>query len=242
VKNVEIETEKSEEEEVQEAQEVQEEVIEDDSSEEIVGEILALETIPARAQSTFVVDGLFTEGQFNEPERAKVAFRDYVRMGKGRTLIKLAQEYSKPEYHKNHIGTATGWTGNYETILRTLKQYSSDYKWQNRVRMEIVKASAEVLAAAQKEALVNTKHRVRLSQQAQEAGKTIIEKAELNKLSVAEARKMLKEGANLLRLGLQGERDETGDTLAVLRPEKPIREMSDEELEQYSSRLERTLL
>ncbi len=166
-----------------------------------------------------------------EPERVFRAFKEYIRMGTNRSLPKLTESLIKnPD-----------WTDSYESVLRMVKGYSSKFEWQQRLRTLITATSAEVLAAAQKDALLHAKQRISFARDAQNFGITIMEKAELDKLTVAEARKLLKDGAKLLQLGLTGERAEIGDNLAVIKPDKPIREMDDEELEAYTSILLNTI-
>jgi hypothetical protein len=202
--------------------------------EELIGEPL-----PARPQvmqnaaaAQSAIDGMIVEGRFGPP-RAVKAFRDYVNLGKGRTLSDLAKIYCHP--------LCKDWTDNYESVLRMLKDYSRWYKWQDNLRMIVAKASAEVLASAQREAFVHGKVRIELAQQAQEAGKTIIDRAELDKLTVKEARLLLKSGATLLQLGLVSERAEQGDMLAMIRPDKPIKEMTEEELDEFAVTLQKAL-
>lgn len=202
-------------------------------------EELATETIKARTnvveQGSAADDAIkaLTVESLNEPIRATKAFKDYVGLGKGRTLEMLARDYSKVDN--------LDWTDNFESVYRQLKTYSSKYKWQERLRMLVVKASAEVLAGAQREAFVNTKERVRVAHNAYEAGIKIIEKAELDKLTVEEARRLLKPGGTLIQLGLINERAEQGDMLAVLRPDKPVSEMSDEELDEFATTLQKAI-
>jgi hypothetical protein len=178
------------------------------------------------------IDGLITGGKFGPP-RAQQAFRDYVGLGKGRTLQDLAKIYCHP--------ACKSWTDNYESVLRMLKDYSRFYKWQDNLRMIVAKAQAEVLASVQREAFVHGKVRIDLAQQAQEAGKIILERAELEKLTVREARSLLKSAATLLQLGLVSERAEQGDMLAMIRPDKPIGEMSEEELDEFAMTLQKAI-
>jgi hypothetical protein len=200
---------------------------------------LALEVLPMRktvstavAAADDVYNSLKLEG-LNEPERAKRAFRAYVALGKGRTLANLATQYSKRE--------EPTWTNNYDSVLRQLKDYSRKYKWQERIRMVIVRASAEVLAEAQRDAFVHAKVRIDLAREMQDAGKTIIDKADLNSLSVEEARELFKDGLKALQIGLTSERAEQGDVLASIRPEKPIEQMTKEELDEYAQTLQKAI-
>ncbi len=203
-------------------------------------EQLATESVPARpsvlldgALASEVADSLSGEDFSREPPRAKKAFDDYVRMGKGRTLKLLAERYVKPDH--------VDWTDNFETVFRTVKEYSTKFKWQERLRILVTKASAEVLASAQRDAFVHTKERIKLSQKAQEAGMFIIEKANLKGLDEDEARRLLKPAATLLQLGLTQERAEQGDMLTVIRPEKPVEQMTDSELNEFAETLQKAL-
>jgi hypothetical protein len=202
-------------------------------------EKLAAESLPmrnsvmesgAKAKSAF--EDLY-KTNLNEPPRAKKAFMDYVALGRGRSLKRLAEDYSLP--------TNTDWTQNFESNFRTLKRYSSTYQWQYRLRMVVARASAEILAAAQRDAFVHAKDRINLARQAQEAAMTIIDKANLAALTEEEARKMLKPAATLLQLGLTSERAEQGDMLTVIRPEKPVEEMTDDELQEFAETMQKAL-
>jgi hypothetical protein len=175
----------------------------------------------------------FYEDEPGEPARVREAFIRYVQMGKGRSLQKLAEELSKPEIFE--------WTNNYESVLRMLKTYSSDFNWQERLRKLITKASTEALAEAQREALTHTKERIRISVAVQRAAMAVIEAAKLDTLSVEEARKLLKPASDLLRLGLSSERAEMGDNLAAIKPDKHPRDMTDEELEELAEALYRNV-
>jgi hypothetical protein len=172
-------------------------------------------------------------GEEDEPARVQDAFRRYVQMGKGRSLQKLAEELCKPE-----VDT---WTNNFESVLRMLKEYSSKYNWQERLRGLITKASTEALAEAQREALTHTKERIRISVKVQKMAMAVIEAAQLDNLSVEEARKLLKPASELLKLGLNSERAEAGDNLAAIKPDKNPRDMTDQELEEYAEVLYKNL-
>ncbi len=222
------------------------EEFEQETSDTLIEE-LAGEVIPARRekvgealQSRDAYQSLLDE-EMGGPPRAQKAFKDYVRLGKGRTLKLLAETYVKPEYDKSVLGESLGWSSGFEYIFRTLKDYSSHYEWQSRLRMIVAKASAEVLAAAQRDAFIHTKERIRLSQEAQEAGILILERANLKDLTEEEARKLLKPAATLLQLGLTQERAEQGDMLTVIRPDKPVESMSDDELQEFAQTIQKAL-
>jgi len=204
-----------------------------------VMEHLAIDTLPLRPnvikeanEAAISLDSLRDE-TLKEPERSVRAFRDYIRLGKGRTLEKLAREYCKPDH--------SDWPNNFESDWRQLKDYSRKYNWQERLRRFVVRAAAEVLGSAQREAFVNTKDRIAASHTAYEAGLLIIQKAELDKLTAEEARKLLKPAGTLVSLGLVNERAEQGDMLGVIRPEKPIEQMSTEELDEFAMTLQKAL-
>lgn len=192
-------------------------------------EDLASEIPPKLADGPDIESIQLYEG---EPQRSVLAFKEYVRMGKGRSLKRLAEQLSSEDNE---------WTDNFQSVFDMLKKYSSKYRWQERLRLIITKASAEVLAAAQKDALLHAKERIRYARDAQKYGMMIIEKAQLEQLTAEEARKMLKPAATLLQMGLTSERAETGESLATIKPEKPIREMSDEELDTYADTLLRAI-
>jgi hypothetical protein len=193
---------------------------------------LALERLPKRGQTDAPIEEIMTKWEGEHP-RASRAFRDYVQLGPQRSLPNLAKIYSDPANIKIQP-EGLRWTPNFESVLRQLKDYSSNFKWQSRLRLIITKATAEQLAETQKDALVHARERIRLARYAQLAGRTILEKAQLDKLSVTEARKLVNQGANLVKIGGDAERMETGDRAATMRPDKPIAKMSDEELEAFA--------
>ena len=202
-------------------------------------EELATEQLPVRAevmvqaqQAASALDGLLANENFGPP-RAQQAFRDFINLGKGRSLKRLAETYADPQ--------CTSWTNNFESVYRMLKDYSRNYHWQDNLRMFVAKASAEVLAAAQRDAFVHAKQRIEYAREAQQAGRIIIEKAQLEKLTVAEARTLLKPAATLLQLGLTSERAEQGDVLAVIRPDKPVEQMSEQELDEFAHTLQKAI-
>ena len=195
---------------------------------------LANEKLPKLRTAVGGVPAIFDiAAEQDEPQRVSKAFQRYVQMGKGRSLKRLAEELSVPENLE--------WTANYESNLRMLKDYSSKYNWQERLRSLITKASTEALAEAQREALSHTKERIRIAVTLQRMGMEVIEAAKLDDLSVEEARKMLKPASELIKLGLTSERAETGDILAAIKPDKNPRDMTDEELEEYAEVLYRNL-
>jgi hypothetical protein len=195
---------------------------------------LANEKLPKLRTAVGGVPAIFDiAGVEDEPSRVQEAFRRYVQMGKGRSLQKLAEELSNPEI--------LDWTNNFESVFRMLKDYSSKFNWQERLRNLITKASTEALAEAQREALAHTKERIRISVNLQKLGMTVIDSAKLDNLSVEEARKLLKPASELLKLGLSSERAETGDNLAAIKPDKNPRDMTNDELEEYAEVLYRNL-
>jgi hypothetical protein len=210
-----------------------------ESPEEQLIQGLANESLPSMEMEkvTESMDNI----DYGETPRAKKAFSDYIKLGKGRTLKRLTEEYLKPEYRKEVLGEEMGWTNNYEYVLRKLKEYSTKFNWQERKMMMIAKASAQVLAATQRDAFVHAKERIKLARSAQEAGKFIIDKANLKNLTQDEARKILKQGVSLLQLGLVSERAEQGDMLTVVRPSKPVSAMTNDELDEFAHTLQKAL-
>lgn len=204
-------------------------------------EALAVEVIPMRKivveesnMASDIYQSLFEEDLGEQP-RAKRAFKDFAMMGTGRSLKRLAEAYIHPEHDD--------WTNNFESVLRQLKDYSRKYQWQRRVRMVVTRASAEILAAAQRDAYVHAKDRIALARQLQDAGRTILELANLHKLTQDEAREMVLKGAatKLVQTGAAAERAEQGDILAAIRPEKEVSQMTSEELDQYAGTLQKAL-
>jgi hypothetical protein len=197
-------------------------------------ETLALEPMPQRGKLDVELV-LKDEAKeiYKEEPRATRAFELFLQMGRVRTLDKLAHELIKPEYSE--------WTQSYQYVLRTLKTYSSKYGWQERLRKRIASASAKILVDAQREANNNTRERIKFAQKLYKAGMKIIDKAQLDNLSVDEARRLLKPGTTLVKIGLEEERAEIGDAMAIIRPSKPTREMTNEELEEYMTAIEQAI-
>jgi hypothetical protein len=176
---------------------------------------------------TFVGKGGYT---YKEPQRAHNAFIDYLQMGSDRSLSRLAERY----FNESHAE----WKDNtFFSIERTLKEYSRNYNWQQRVRDKMAKVSAKALAKAQREAALNARYRNTLAQLMQKSGALIILKAKLHSLDEDEARKLLKPAATMMKIGFESERAEAGESLTKITPPTPIDQMTDEELESYISTL-----
>ena len=70
------------------------------------------------------VELLAGERKENESDKAVIACNDYLRMGSGRSLRKLAKKYGKTR--QNTVPTDS---------LNTLEVWSSDYEWQQRASL-----------------------------------------------------------------------------------------------------------
>jgi hypothetical protein len=169
---------------------------------------------------------------FKETPRALRAFNDYVNMGRNRSLPKLAAHYveNDPE-----------WTDNFESVLRILKGYSARFDWQNRIRIQLAADSAKIASRVRREALESSKERLRLYKMLQKKGEAVIYKAlsiDLEDLSSQEARLILKQAIEMVKIGLMGERVEQGAALERVELHKPIDQYSDAELDEFIRRLQ----
>jgi hypothetical protein len=104
--------------------------------------------------------------------------------------------------------------------------------------MDIAAAARE---AAKKEAAKLAQRRLQRAAIMQEAGLLIIGKAKIAEMDESAARAALSTAYKLLDVGLKMERlelDLATENVKALAPPKPLSEMTDEELEEYLSRLE----
>jgi hypothetical protein len=157
-----------------------------------------------------------------ESPKAKSAFDAYCNQ-EDRSLRRLADE----------IGVS----------FNTIKGWNQRFGWQERIRQYDADIAAAARQAAQKEARNLARRRLRNSGIMQDAGLTVLSKAKIAELSQDEARSLLPTAVRLLEKGLQLERLEMGEStqnlsVQAVQPKKALVEMTDEELDEYLSRLE----
>jgi hypothetical protein len=180
----------------------------------------------------------YIDGQGNrhtETPRALRAFEDYLNDGSARSLRKLAERYAIEE---------NDWTDNLESIHKQLQQYSRWFDWQNRIRLHIARESASALANAQKFAGTRKRARVQLAGQLQSWGQQILRTALQSTdkpLTVAEARELMRDGLQMVRIGMESEREEIGEAMEAIKPPKDPNNMTDEELDEYIDILRQNL-
>lgn len=167
--------------------------------------------------------------QHKETARARSAFEQYLNMGRERSLEKLAREYADSEN--------PDWQGmKYDSIFSTLRQFSTNLDWQNRIRLTLAADSAKALAAANRAAAKRKTARIGHAKLMQDVGASILRAAgllDVDGLSQEEARQLIKPAATLLQIGLSAEKAEIGEAIEKITPHKPVGEMTDDELEQY---------
>jgi hypothetical protein len=127
--------------------------------------------------------------------------------------------------------------------FNTVKNWNGRFNWQERVKEYDADIAAAARQAAQKEARNLARRRLRNSGIMQDAGLTVLSKAKINELSTEDARALLSTAVKFLEKGIMIERLETGESsqnisVQAVQPKKPLAEMTDEELEEYLSRLE----
>lgn len=156
----------------------------------------------------------------NPSPLALVAFEDYYNLGPHRSLARLAREQ--------------GYN------LRMLEEWSRNYGWQEQVEDRIRDEVNAGRDAARKEQARMAQRRLRNAAVLQEAGVTIIAKADIANLTADEARKLLSEAQRMIKEGIRAERMEIGepDSRLDLTPPKPLSDMTNEELAAYIALLE----
>lgn len=166
-----------------------------------------------------------------ENARAKKAFEDYVNIGPTRSLEKLTNLYIQPQFDD--------WTDNYESVLRQLKRYSSNFDWQNRLRMLLTREAASAISAARHEQANSMRGRIATAKKIQKVGNELLEKASkfleanIDTMSDKDANTLLKTAVTMLDMGLAAERIEIGGAMDNLVPPKPVSAMDDEELNEF---------
>jgi len=154
-----------------------------------------------------------------ETARAAAAFEAYYQLGSKRSLRVLAE---------------TGITNQ-----RQLEAWSSKFGWAQRVIDRQAEEHQAAHNAAKKEAALLARRRLRNAQLLQEAGITILARADLPGLDPDSGRKLVGDGARMIAAGMTAERLELGEATMVVRPAKPPEQMNDTELAEYIDLLER---
>lgn len=181
----------------------------------------------------------------NETSASRQAFEDYYNLGPKRSLAKLNDLYKKrAEYLNDPLNRPPNITDAdfvpYRPIasMSTLENWSSTHGWQERImeRMNVEREEQMKLAVMKRKDAAES--RMKKGAIMQEAALRIIQAAQLNNLSVDEARKLLGTSLSFLSEGMKVERMELGEERASFTPDKPVAEMSDEELRDYASMLD----
>lgn len=169
--------------------------------------------------------------KYQERARAKEAFEDYINIGPARTLEKLARIYADPEN--------PDWTNNYESVLRQLKNYSSRFDWQNRLRIMLTQEAGNAISAARTEQARSTKGRIALAKKLQTVGGKLIDRAvqllddNMESMTEKGLNTLLKTAVTALDIGLAAERIEIGEAMENILPPKPVSAMDDNELNEF---------
>ncbi len=146
------------------------------------------------------------------------AFKEYVNQGTKRSLRKVSEAL--------HVE------------LATLGRWSSTHKWADRIVAMMREEQDASRDAAKREAARMGKQRLRKAQALSDSGILIMSKANLANLDEDAARVLMTNVRGLVETGNKMERLEMGETTEVLAPPKPLKEMSDGELDAYIAMLE----
>lgn len=170
-----------------------------------------------------------------ENQRAKTAFEDYINLGPSRTLERLARFYQDE--------SNLDWTNNFDSILRQLKGYSSNFDWQNRLRMLLTQEAASAISDARIEQTRSARGRIALAKKLQQVGNQLMEKAaiylndNLEEIGPKNVNTVLRTAVTMLDTGLAAERIEIGEAMETILPPKPISTMPDDELAEFIAHL-----
>jgi len=180
-----------------------------------------------------------------ETPAARQAFDDYYDLGPRRSLAKLAEFYKKRAAQLNDpLNWPRGQSKDdfipYKPLatLYTLEVWSSTFGWGERVlarQQEERESQMKITVLKRKDA---AEKRLQKGQILQNAALQIIHAAQLGELTKEEARKLVGTGLGFMSEGLKIERLELGEENANLAPDKPIDQMSDEELRNYAAMLD----
>jgi len=169
-----------------------------------------------------------TRGPATETPAALQAFEDYWALGPKRSLAKLAEFYKlRSEKAGVQVGTSR---------VQTLELWSSTFRWQERLKLRLAEEREETMRQAALKRRHASEDRIKKATVMQSTGLAVIKAAELEKLSVEEARRMLGVALSYLSEGMKTERLELGESSENWLPPKPLEEMTDEELEDYSNK------
>ncbi|MEI8165457.1 MAG: hypothetical protein WCG26_03725 [Chloroflexales bacterium] len=153
--------------------------------------------------------------------RAAAAFDAYYAMGPMRSLRKLAAQ------------------GLYS--LASLERWSSSHDWQREARARHQEEVTAARDAARKEAATLARRRLRNAQLLQEAGLTIMARAQIAEMDEESARKGLGDARQMMVEGMRAERLELGEateTIQAIPPAQPVGQLSDAELDAYIALLD----
>lgn len=168
-----------------------------------------------------------------ENARAVQAFEDYYLLGVSRSLEKLLAKYqSEPELAPT-------------SRLSTLKQWSRQHSWQNRVleRTQVDLETQRLQLSKEANELRKKLSEVRRKRFAkmQRSAVRIIEKASIKTMTEDDARARLGTAVKMLAEGAKGERLELGESTenisVAIHPPKPLDRMSEAELDAYIAKL-----
>jgi hypothetical protein len=180
-----------------------------------------------------------------ETPKARQAFEDYYNLGPKRSIAKLYELYrQRAEYLNDPLNRPPGIREEdfvpYTPLASqvSLEVWSSTFGWQDRIRERMEQERDDQLKMAIIKRKDAAEQRLKKGTIMQEAALHIIRAAELNKLSVDEARKLLSTSLSFLTEGMKVERLELGEERASFAPDKPVEEMSDEELRDYAQMLD----
>ena len=153
--------------------------------------------------------------------RAAAAFNAYYDLGPMRSLRKLAAQ------------------GVYS--LASLERWSSSHGWQQEARARHQEEVTAARDAARKEAATLARRRLRNAQLLQEAGLTIMARAQIAEMDDESARKALGDARQMMVEGMRAERLELGEateTIQAILPSQPVGQLSDAELDAYIALLD----
>jgi len=196
----------------------------------------------AHSQDEYPTDGPVSNRKpQNESLAALQAFEDYWNLGPKRSLAKLGEYYKKraDSLNADLADRQDQDTPQYKPLatLNSLESWSAAFDWQGRIRerMDIEREEQIRLAVTRRKDAAET--RLKTGKYMQQAGLMVFSKADLEKLPVDEARKLLGTALSFVKEGMEIERRELGESTDNYLPVKPLHEMTDVELEEYASKL-----
>jgi hypothetical protein len=160
------------------------------------------------------------KGITRESQLAKEAFLLYCKQEK-RSLYEVAKAIGSPKI--------------------TVERWSRAYKWQERTKQYDLDIAAAERKALRREAAKLAKRRIEQSTAMQQIGLRIISLAQVHAMDAEEARRHLRTAYKMVEKGMILERLETGEStvnVRALQPPKPLEDMTDAELEEYTQLLQ----